>query len=951
MQKTALNRGKWNTGKPHVRFGDGEVTSAKPRRGSLLGKFFGRDEALAVLDMLWGKKSAVVLVCGAVGVASSLFAQEVVKDRVLTISQPTQVTTTYTNVYNKVIVDADFTLNGAKLTNGYSGASITIGEGATGPVVVTVTNANGRAWETYSAASLYLKGKGGRIDLHGTAEPPFGWGTRYNSDTEIYDIMGVNYLNNGGTLGRHLNIYLNVDASVVPADKIVDVAHLYTKGFLGMGQFFNQTQGSIARILFDGGKIYFGHGASKTWFQPAAGTEIRLESVNGNPIYLWFRYPNSSSFTTADGTDATGVLSTDGEGPVVLGTGDKPSPLFNLKGRVSWGNEGGLYLAGRTHYRLQSDHFLPYGENLGDVYVQKSSAYGGDSSANEECWLDLAGTTQRVNSVCAYDGVSPKEKSMVTNTLAKRATLEVEGTIKGTFGGNIDILLKSAQGLQSDWTKCWFSDGVRGFFETGTFRPAEDVLPAPSVFSYDSSVTLIVSNNYFETFSAPVARTVVEGWRRYTYDWDKPLKSDHPELPDAEVRPHYAMTPVNQADAGKRDLAPSFLWTCLVTDGSELDVTRGVLVTSNLTAETGTKLAVSSNAAIRVQSRGSRSERFVRFTFKETVYKDYFALRRLWFVGPDGSKYRPGDKGYTRNAAATSDDQLAAGEYRFNKTFYTGSGTTLKAEDTDNKFDSYYESSDYTYDGTNFLGSSGYAYASVLFPEQKPLRTNDTSWITIAFRLKDDLPRFCGYGFSRDWNPRSLLNCWCVAVSNDGTTWTTVDERTDYYCFAHGSMFSNTFPYGEGWNDCNYNLISSEKNKVEGAIFRWTKAVDPTTVAVTFNAATVRVDLGGTLDLTQTDGTSTIAALEADPGKGMGTFRNVAFAADGTLHLVNCPSELRGRTNVPVAAFENCSGVANLASWKVTANGEPVHGAVVSYDVSGGTLTVCAQRGTVVGIR
>ena len=44
----AILRGKPDAGNPHVRFDEGEVASAKPRRGSLLYKLFS-EEKLRVL--------------------------------------------------------------------------------------------------------------------------------------------------------------------------------------------------------------------------------------------------------------------------------------------------------------------------------------------------------------------------------------------------------------------------------------------------------------------------------------------------------------------------------------------------------------------------------------------------------------------------------------------------------------------------------------------------------------------------------------------------------------------------------------------------------------------------------------------------------------------------------------------------------------------------------------
>ena len=53
----AILRGKPDAGNPHVRFDEGEVASAKPRRGSLLYKKIIGLAAFAALSTAWADSS------------------------------------------------------------------------------------------------------------------------------------------------------------------------------------------------------------------------------------------------------------------------------------------------------------------------------------------------------------------------------------------------------------------------------------------------------------------------------------------------------------------------------------------------------------------------------------------------------------------------------------------------------------------------------------------------------------------------------------------------------------------------------------------------------------------------------------------------------------------------------------------------------------------------------
>ncbi|MDO5317430.1 MAG: hypothetical protein Q4G65_02275 [bacterium] len=113
------------------------------------------------------------------------------------------------------------------------------------------------------------------------------------------------------------------------------------------------------------------------------------------------------------------------------------------------------------------------------------------------------------------------------------------------------------------------------------------------------------------------------------------------------------------------------------------------------------------------------------------------------------------------------------------------------------------------------------------------------------------------------------------------------------------------------------------------------------------NGAKVRVDRGGSLDATLTDGSSEVSSLEVDASLGFGTFKNITFAENGTINVLT-PGTLKSRTSVPITLVD-CADAANLANWKVSVNGIPDGAASVA--TADGELVISVSRGTVLILR
>ena len=916
-------------------FDERDVASVvTPKRGyHFTTRFRQRFQAAAVLCM-----------------ASLLNAAGASQDLVLTIDTPTiKKDYGYPEFYNQILIRDDFTLDNSYLTNGYTGASITIGND-TKPIVVTITNAVKQSLPTRSSAELNITGKGARIDVAAITPPSVDWGSQFKTPP-LSDVFGMNsYESNGGTFGRQLKVCFNIDTDAVPSEQVVDVLHLYTNGYFGLGEFHNQTAGSVSRILFDGGRMYGGN-STGTWFQPDSGTEIRLESVNGNPIYLWHFY-SQGYFTTANGTSAAGVVSTRGSSDVVLG-GPKNSssaPGFKLKGRVNWGHSGDTYLTGVCHYKLMNDNFLPFGSGTGDVYVMRyCSKYGSGASWSTTacCWLDLNGTTQKVNSILAYEDGMVKGKTFVTNTASRRATLEVgefvaNATLKGVFSGNFDIRLKGSANpdltdpslnanpfsivgganlylANADWT----ISGERTFDSRAVHQP-------------DGYKTTF-SNACMGDFAAIGRQTVISNALHNVY-----IKG---VSPDGDPHPPASIV---------RDLPPTFLWNISLNEDDSLNVINGALVTSNLTASSGARFVVSSNAAIRLQSTAVNpgAGRYYRFTFKENFGKKQFAFGTIKFVREDRTTYAPGATGggYSLNETAQSATDLQEGEFMYSGVPFVGGGLDLPAT-----FPWSYRQASYNYVRAGIFGSNDGMALTTFNDGKTTMDRNDSStWRVFTIRLKGDAPALVGYRLSNLWNIDSHVNCWLVETSADGMNWTAIDERSDYGCFSyHKGQGNPENPLTEGYGCFNANTSvygGADHESGEGSIFRWTKSVGPETVHADFGGATVRVDCGGLLDLVQTDGAVALDKVEVDVSRGMGTFRHVTFSATGSFNLVNDGATLRTHTYLPVI-FEDCGGLANLNNWRVTLNGEDLRNGILSYDAQKGRIDVHICRGIVITFR
>ena len=152
--------------------------------------------------------------------AATMFAIGVSSASDFVVSEPTVMTAEQSAIYyEKVKVNADLTIDGADrgLTNS---SSIVIGEDATSPVSIVVTN--GAKWVVSPWQTMTFSGKGGTIIASSTAVPDFTEGTA------VETVVGNARPNSFGTVGYNTDV--KVGADVVLQDGVLDIVRILPNG-------------------------------------------------------------------------------------------------------------------------------------------------------------------------------------------------------------------------------------------------------------------------------------------------------------------------------------------------------------------------------------------------------------------------------------------------------------------------------------------------------------------------------------------------------------------------------------------------------------------------------------------------------------------------------------------------------------------------------------------------
>ena len=133
-------------------------------------------------------------------------------------------------------------------------------------------------------------------------------------------------------------------------------------------------------IEFNGGKLS-ASSWDKTWFSPASGADILLQSVDGNPINLDVGYQRHN-FSNGDGT-----VTTAGSGDIKVNSFDSSGTRMYLTfnaGNINWGHSGDLVVSGTGGIKLQNGGSLPSGEAVGGIKLTQGAHLYLDSEASSD---------------------------------------------------------------------------------------------------------------------------------------------------------------------------------------------------------------------------------------------------------------------------------------------------------------------------------------------------------------------------------------------------------------------------------------------------------------------------------------------------------------------------------------------------------------------------------------
>ena len=250
---------------------------------------------------------------------------------------------------------------------------------------------------------------------------------------------------------------LTVESSVSAGPSgYIDFLKLDNDCSADIGTIFVRNTHHPTRILFNGGR-YFSNNASRRQsysLYPVAGATLILESMNGAVINLHKQFGSSYLSGGLGGTvifrgncdvrlGSTGDhLKTPGDAnfyPWYLGA------YGGYEDTIVWEHTGNLRLEGNCWLQCNRNDKLPYGPGKGGIYIA-------GNSATIYSFLDLNGTTQRVNSITSQIASGNKLYACVSNcdttatSLLRFGTCNDDGVLQARCCANV-AATKEGSGL------------------------------------------------------------------------------------------------------------------------------------------------------------------------------------------------------------------------------------------------------------------------------------------------------------------------------------------------------------------------------------------------------------------------------------------------------------------------------------------------------------------------
>ena len=199
---------------------------------------------------------------------------------------------------------------------------------------------------------------------------------------------------------------------------------------------------------------------------------------------------------------------------------------------------------------------------------------------------------------------------------------------------------------------------------------------------------------------------------------------------------------------------------------------------------------------------------------------------------------------------------------------------------------------------------------------------NPDSWLGLGMRLANDAKPVTGYNVMSEDTSKYPVS-WKVEASDDGTTWTVIETRTDVvhakpgYCnFYDGTYYTNLWETGTPIEYFHFSGYKRDGLEADG-----TKAVS------------LQVDEGASVDLTaftvapQKIGGLTVDFATSGTTNTCGAIYGGSIAQGGTITVLNAGQSFGLGVPLPIT-LDGALDAGNLGTWIVMVNGAEMHGRV-----------------------
>ena len=684
--------------------------------------------------------------------------------------------------------------------------------------------------------------------------------------------------------------FLEIESSVkANADGYVDFLQVDKGGVADIGQIINYNTYHPARILFNGGTLrnsYMSiHSNGNVQFSPTTNTVLICEGVNGNPVQILKQYTSDMRINGGMGTlrfqgNCDVKIGESGQIlPGMSGTVNRrPHYIDPERGPIEWNQTGDIVIYSNGILLIKADNQLPYGENEPGVRLQSTAI------------LDVNGYTLNLRKL-----VSESSSAMVTNQTAGVSGRSVVSTI--VFGtGDTDGIFSA---------KCCDNVNIE---KVGTGTLIVSNATVKGTLTIKEGRVLFAGKNDF------AKNVVIEDGVEVLADVVK--STDAIKSIDYTMPRHTGNPRIRYCKEGANEMLmyPGSVW-----NGLSVDVKDGTLRFSNVVkdkywcftmktayqnfTEIGQTTGVVDAAQIEINNIGLWATNVIK------------ASRSL----TDSIAY-----GITTNLASYSMDSPAQLPVGICMPMPKGMSWQLGVNGR-------------TWSGPEVLfdNRASWCWNITKHPNAAngvPKLYDSNTWITVAFRLKDNALPVSSYLPARThWS--SGVAAWILSSSPNGKdgTWTVRHEHMAKWVNTVGLSLDEADRISEypHCDDNNPKTGASQKDSLKwynnGVPYHFDQGGG---AGETFENIAAEVSKGATLDTNYIgDNYLSFSSLEIDMVAGGGKITKFAPAESGVLRLKNLPIGMNFRNirDLPITVDKFVRS-ANLANWVVYLDGVPQKG-------------------------